>query len=297
MDILRTPDERFNNLPEYDFDPHYVEVDGVRIHYVDEGASVATPVLLLHGEPSWSYLYRCTIAMLVAEGHRVIAPDLVGFGRSDKPTRSEDYTCERHVAWMEGLLAQLDLRQITLVGHDWGGTIGLHLVAAHAYRFARIVASNTFLPTGDTKPGATFLQWRQYALKARRFHVGSIIQGGCVKHLSSAIITAYEAPFPGETYLVGARQFPQLAPLSPEEPAAEFHRRAWETLEHCEKPFLCVFSDSDPITRGGEQVFLAKIPGARGQPHATIAHAGHFLQEDQGEDFVRIIDRFISITG
>lgn len=297
MDLLRTPDERFNNLPEYDFSPHFVEVDGVRIHYIDEGTPDAAPVLLLHGEPSWSYLYRNTIVMLAAEGHRVIAPDLVGFGRSDKPTRSEDYTCERHVAWMEGLLARLDLRQITLVGHDWGGTIGLHLVAAQTSRFARVVASNTFLPTGETKPGAAFLQWRQYALRARRFRVGSIIQGGCVKHVSSAVITAYEAPFPDESYLIGARRFPLLAPLSPEEPAAAFHRRAWEILACYENPFLCVFSDSDPITRGCEQAFLTKVPGTRGQSHATIAHAGHFLQEDQGEDFARIIARFISSTG
>jgi haloalkane dehalogenase len=264
-------------------------VEGLRIHYVDEGPHEAAPVLLLHGEPSWSYLYRKMIPVLVAAGHRVVAPDLVGFGRSDKPASREDYTYQRHVDWMAGLLTALDLRDATLVGQDWGGLIGLRLAAEHEDRFARIVASNTFLPTGDIPPGRFFLRWQRYSQEIPVFHAGGIVKGACKTELVLEVIAAYDAPFPDDRYLAGARQFPALVPTTPDDPASEPNRRAWEVLKRWEKPFLCAFSDGDPITRGGDRYFQAEVPGTQGQPHTTITEAGHFLQEDKGEELARVI--------
>lgn len=296
METLRTPDERFANLPGYPFAPHYVEVDGLRIHYVDEGPRGAAPVLLLHGEPSWSYLYRKMIPVLVAAGHRVVAPDLVGFGRSDKPVRREDYTYQRHVDWMAGVLRRLDLQGTTLVAQDWGGLIGLRLVAEQPGRFARVVAANTFLPTGDRPLGPAFEAWRRYSQETPEFHVGGIVQGGCATELPPEVVAAYDAPFPDDRYKAGARQFPTLVPASPTDPAAEPNRRAWETLRRWEKPFLTAFSDQDPITRGADEVLREMIPGTRGQPHTTIAGGGHFLQEDRGEELARVVVDFIAAT-
>ncbi len=289
MDVLRTPDDRFENLPGYTFAPHYAEVDGLRIHYVDEGPREAALVLLMHGEPSWSYLYRKMIPILVGAGHRVVAPDLVGFGRSDKPASREDYTYQRHVDWMAGLLTSLDLREATLVCQDWGGLIGLRLAAEHEDRFARIVASNTFLPTGDIPPGRFFLRWQRYSQEVPIFHAGGVVKGGCKTELAPEVIAAYDAPFPDDRYLAGARQFPALVPTTPDDPASEPNRRAWEVLKRWRKPFLCAFSDGDPITRGGDRYFQADVPGTQSQPHTTITDAGHFLQEDKGEEFARII--------
>ncbi len=289
MDVFRTPDERFENLPGYPFVPHYAEVEGLRIHYVDEGPREAAPLLLLHGEPSWSYLYRKMIPILVAAGHRVVAPDLVGFGRSDKPASREDYTYQRHVDWMAGLLTALDLRDVTLVGQDWGGLIGLRLAAEHEGRFARIVASNTFLPTGDIPPGRFFLRWQRYSQEVPVFHAGGIVKGACKTELAPEVIAAYDAPFPDDRYLAGARQFPALVPTTPDDPASEPNRRAWEVLKRWRKPFLCAFSDGDPITRGGDRYFQAAVPGTQGQPHTTITDAGHFLQEDKGEELAQVI--------
>jgi haloalkane dehalogenase len=296
VDILRTPDECFENLPGYPFAPHYVEVDGVRIHYVDEGPASAAPILLLHGEPSWSYLYRTMIPPLAAAGHRVIAPDLVGFGRSDKPAAREDYTYQRHMDWISGLVTSLDLRAITLFCQDWGGLIGLRLAAEQEDRFTRIVAANTFLPTGDTDPGRAFHRWQRFSQEAPDFHAGGIVKGGCVTALAPEIIAAYDAPFPDDRYLAGARQFPMLVPTTPNDPAAEPNRRAWQVLDHWTKPFLTTFSDRDPITRGADRVLQARIPGAQGQPHTTITNAGHFLQEDKGDELARIVNDFIART-
>lgn len=296
MDLLRTPDERFANLPGYTFEPHYVDVDGVRIHYVDEGPRDAEPVLLLHGEPSWCYLYRKMVPVLTAAGHRAVAPDLAGFGRSDKPAQREDYTYQRHVDWMRGLLEALDLRNVTLVGQDWGGLIGLRLAAEHEDRFARIVAANTFLPTGDRPPGEAFLRWQTFSQTAPEFHIGRIVQGGTVTELPDDVVAAYDAPFPDDTYKAGARQFPALVPTSPDDPAAPANRRAWDVLRRWQKPFLCAFSDSDPITRGGDRVFQNDVPGTKGQPHTTIVGAGHFLQEDKGEELARVIVDFMDGT-
>lgn len=296
MEILRTPDERFHNLPGYNFAPHYVEVDSIRIHYLDEGSINAEPVLLMHGEPSWSYLYRKMIPIITAAGYRAIAPDLVGFGRSDKPLLREDYSYQRHMDWMAGLLAALDLRQITLVCQDWGGLLGLRLAAEHEARFARIVAANTGLPTGDTPMSAAFFAWQKYSQTTPNFHVGGIVKGGCVTELTPEIIAAYDAPFPADRYTAGARQFPLLVPTTPDDPASQANRQAWQVLTHWEKPFLTAFSDSDAVTHGGERVFQKLVPGAQGQPHTTITGAGHFLQEDKGEELAHVVVDFMSKT-
>ncbi|HKT39102.1 MAG TPA: haloalkane dehalogenase [Ktedonobacterales bacterium] len=294
MEILRTPDERFDNLPDYPFAPHYIEVDGIRIHYLDEGPADAAPVLLMHGEPSWSFLYRKMVPILTAAGHRVIAPDLVGFGRSDKPAAREDYTYQRHVDWMTGLLTGLALRDVTLFGQDWGGLIGLRLAAENEERFARIIAANTFLTTGDIPPGRAFLRWQQLSQETPDFRAGEIVKGGCTSELPDAVVTAYDAPFPDERYLAGARQFPMIVPISPDDPAAPANRAAWEVLRRWQKPFLCTFSDRDPITRSGARYFQEAVPGAQGQPHTTISGAGHFLQEDRGEDLAQVIVGFLA---
>jgi len=294
MEYLRTPDDRFKDLPGYNFDPHYVEVpDGeggrLRVHYIDEGPRDAAPVLMLHGEPSWCYLYRKMVPVITDGGFRAVAPDLVGFGRSDKPSRRTDYTYQRHVDWMRSFMEQLDLRNITLVCQDWGGLIGLRLAAEHPDRFSRIVAANTFLPTGDQPAGEAFLRWQRYSQETPVFNVGGIVRGGCLTHLPPEVIEAYNAPFPDDRYKEGARQFPTLVPTRPDDPASEANRKAWSVLSKWEKPFLCAFSDSDPITRGGDRAFQAMVPGTKGQPHTTIVGAGHFLQEDKGEELAHVI--------
>jgi haloalkane dehalogenase len=296
---LRTPDARFEKLPGYPFAPHYLEVpsgDGgsLRIHTVDEGPPDAAPVLLLHGEPSWSYLYRKMVPVLVAAGHRAVAPDLVGFGRSDKPTERSDYTYQRHVDWMRAFVEGLDLRGITLVCQDWGGLIGLRLVAEHPERFDRVVAANTMLPTGDTHPGEAFMGWQKFSQEVPAFPTGQILAGATQTELSPEVVAAYDAPFPDESYKAGARQFPMLVPVSPDDPAAEPNRRAWAVLGRFDKPFLTAFSDGDPITRGGEAVLRERIPGAKGQRHTTIEGGGHFLQEDCGEELARVVAGFIA---
>ena len=294
MDVLRTPDERFDNLPGYGFEPHYIDVDGLRMHYVDEGPRDAAPVLLLHGEPSWSYLYRKMIPVIVEAGSRAVAPDFIGFGRSDKPANREDYTYQAYVDWTASLIEQLDLRDITLFAQDWGGLIGLRIAAEQPDRFARIVAANTMLPTGDQPPGEAFLRWQKFSQTAPSFDVGRLIQGATVTTLPDDVVAAYDAPFPDDTYKAAARQFPVLVPTSPDDPAAPANRRAWEVLEQWEKPFLTAFSDSDPIMRGGERVFQSRVPGTKGQPHTTITGAGHFLQEDKGEELARVVADFIA---
>ena len=299
MDTLRTPDDRFASLPGYSFAPHYVDIadgDGgeLRVHYVDEGPADAPPVLLMHGEPSWSFLYRTMIPVLVDAGLRAVAPDLVGFGRSDKPARRTDYTYQRHVDWMASWLGAVDLRDTTLVGQDWGGLIGLRLVAEHPDRFARVVAANTFLPTGDRHPGEAFLAWQRFSQETPNFPVGTIVNGGCVSDLTPDVVTGYDAPFPDESYKEGARQFPMLVPTSPDDPAAGPNREAWDVLRRWTRPFLCAFSDQDPITRGADRVLRAEIPGCADQPHTVIDGAGHFLQEDRGEDLARVVVDFVS---
>jgi haloalkane dehalogenase len=307
VNIVRTPDSRFETLPDFPFEPHYAEVptldpedaDGttLRVAYLDEGPRDAAPVLLMHGEPSWSFLYRHVIPGLVARGHRVIAPDLVGFGRSDKPTAPSDYTYARHVAWMEDLLvAQLDLRDATFFGQDWGGLVGLRVVAAHPERFARLVVANTGLPEGTGRITDAFLAWQKFSQEAEDFPVGAIISGGCVDRLAPEVVAAYDAPFPDDSYKAGARIFPTLVPTTPDDPGGVANQAAWKVLETFDRPVLCAFSDSDPITKGGAKPFLERIPGARGRSHTTIEGGGHFLQEDRGPELATVIADFIDET-
>ena len=301
MKILRTPDDRFAHLPGYSFAPHYLSVPGggdtrLRIHYVDEGPKEGSPVLLMHGEPSWSYLYRKMIPILVQAGYRAVAPDLVGFGRSDKPAERTDYTYRRHVDWMQNWLDQMDLKGITFFGQDWGGLIGLRLVANHPDRFSRVVVSNTGLPTGEHPISDAFLNWRKFSIETPEFPVGNIVNAGCTSGLPPEVIAAYDAPFPDESYKEGARIFPSLVPIAADDPAAPDNRKAWEVLQKFEKPFMTAFSDGDPITHGGDKVFQKMVPGAKGRPHAVIKGGGHFLQEDCGEELARVIVNFMAST-
>ncbi len=302
MDVLRTPDERFEGLPGFPFAPRYVEVpsgDGgtLRVAALDEGPAGAPVVLLLHGEPSWSFLYRKMVPVLVDAGLRCVAPDLVGFGRSDKPASQDDYTYARHVEWMRAaLFDHLDLRDVTLVGQDWGGLVGLRLVGEHPDRFARVVVANTGLPTGDARMTDAFLAWQRYSQETEVFHVGGIIKGGCRTELAPEVVAAYDAPFPDDSYTAGARRFPMLVPTSPDDPAGAANRKAWEVLERFDRPFLTAFSDADPVTKGGEGAFQRRVAGAQGQPHTTIAGAGHFLQEDAGEELARVVVDLVSRT-
>ncbi|MCB1014065.1 MAG: haloalkane dehalogenase [Acidimicrobiales bacterium] len=306
MDTLRTPDDRFEGLADWPYAPNYVEIDvspgdgagaPLRVHYVDEGPTDASPILCLHGEPSWSYLYRHMIPVLVDAGHRVVAPDLVGFGRSDKPTRREDYTYARHVAWLRDVVERLDLRDVTLVCQDWGGLLGLRVVAEVPHRFARIVAANTFLPTGDRSPGDAFLAWQRFSQETPVFDVGRIVGSGCTTDLAPEVVAAYDAPFPDDTYKEGARRFPMLVPTSPDDPASAANRAAWEVLGAWDKPFLCAFSDQDPVTAGGDRGFRRAVPGCSDQPHTTIEGAGHFLQEDRGPELASVIVDWLAGLG
>ncbi len=298
MKILRTPDERFASLPDFPFEPHYVEIEGgIRVHYLDEGPRDAAPVLLLHGEPSWCFLYRKMIPVLVEAGHRCIAPDLVGFGRSDKPSEPGDYSFRRHVDWIrEVVFGHLDLRDITYFGQDWGSLVGLRLVAAEPDRYARVAIGNGGLPTGDRPPNEAFLNWQRFAAESPQFPIGQIIAGGCATKLSEEVVAAYDAPFPDDSYKAGARIFPSLVPTSPDDPAHDDNVAAWEVLAAFDRPFLCTFSDSDPITKGGERQFLGRVAGTEGQPHTTIEGAGHFLQEDKGPELARVLADWIAST-
>jgi haloalkane dehalogenase len=326
MECLRTPDERFRDLPGWPYSPHHVEIaDGeggvLRMHYVDEGPSAAAPILCLHGQPTWSYLYRKLIPILVAAGHRVVAPDLVGFGRSDKPTRITDYSYARHVAWLRAFIEALDLRAIDLICQDWGGLLGLRVVAECPERFARVVTSNTGLPDGRgipleaapalrtlyaklpvprtmvdvaggfaaaAKGGApAFMYWQKHCTDSPAFTPEDVMRAMCPR-LSAAEVAAYAAPFPEERFRAGARRFPTLVPILPDDVAIPDNRLAWESLARFEKPFLTAFTDGDPITAGMHTRFQEEIPGAAGQPHTTIRGAGHFVQEDAGPELARI---------
>ena len=296
MRALRTPDERFEALADWPYEPRYFTIHNpeeveLRLHYVDEGPPEAPPVLLMHGEPSWAYLYRRIIAGLVARGHRVIAPDLIGFGRSDKPAARKDYTYERHVAWMSEWLTGLDLYDITLFCQDWGGLIGLRLVAAFPDRFAAVVVANTGLPIGKGWSEA-FAAWLKYSQSVPQMGIGSIVKGGCSRELTSAEIAAYDAPFLDESFKEGARQFPTLVPITTEHASVAENKAAWEVLARFEKPVVTAFSDGDPVTRGGETLFQEMIPGAEGQPHVTLK-GGHFLQEDSPDEIVGLISDLV----
>jgi len=329
MKILRTPDERFENLPDYPFSPNYLTVDDteggeIRIHYVDEGPADGPVVLLLHGQPVWSYLYRFMIPLLVDKGFRVIAPDLVGFGRSDKPTQIEDYTYARHVAWMSDWLTQMDLKDVTVFFQDWGSLIGLRLVAAFPERFSRVVLSNGGLPAGVIKgvigkffqwtyswikvvdaeelparfkrnfPAPGFLYWRKFCERHPNFAIANVLKVTSNKPLSEVELNAYEAPFPDQSYLSGPRKFPMLVPVFENEDEVTENKAAWRALRKFDKPFMCAFSDNDPVTAGGDKVFLSQVPGCQGIQHRTIPNAGHFVQQEQPELCVQAI---LDVTG
>jgi haloalkane dehalogenase len=296
LKILRTPEERFVDLANFLFPSHYVEVDNLRIHYVDEGDSNRDPILLMHGEPTWCYLYRHMIPVFVQHGYRAIAPDLVGFGRSDKPADRRDYTYQRHVEWMTRWLLAIDLRNMTLVCQDWGSLIGLRLAAEQSDSFARIVLANGGLPAGDWRPPSAFRLWRLFAQYSPWFPISRIVAAGCQSRLSPDAIAAYDAPFPDESYKQGARAFPALVPTRPNDPAVPANRRAWEVFERWDKPFLTAFSDGDPITRGLDRGFQRRVPGAAEQPHTVIRGAGHFLQEDKGVELAHVVVKFIEAT-
>ncbi len=314
--ILRTPDSRFVDLPDFPFEPRYQVLDDaalgpLRMHYVDEGPPDADPVLLLHGQPTWSFLYRKVIAGLVVQGHRVVAPDHIGFGRSDKPRSRTDYTVAAHIGWMEALVQALDLHRVTLVVQDWGGPIGLSVLARAPDRFERVVATNTILHTSDPSLAGR-LRWANhpidggrvvlqqelvdYILLSQRLPVldaGVFVAFATNDPVPPAVLAAYEAPFPDESYRAGMRQFPVLIPLTPSDPGAMIGRATWASLSGWDKPFLTAYSDGDPASGGWAEVLQSLVPGARGQSHTTIAGGGHFVQEDRGTELAAVVDAFV----
>tara|TARA_R110002124_G_scaffold267067_2_gene434153 strand:+ start:3549 stop:4466 length:918 start_codon:yes stop_codon:yes gene_type:complete len=301
MKTLRTPDARFDALPGYPFAPNYCDItdaDGtvLRMHYIDEGPASAAPVLCLHGEPTWSFLYRKMIPVLTGAGHRVLAPDLIGFGKSDKPTERSDYSYQRHVDWLSAWLLATDLRAITLVCQDWGGLLGLRLVADFPDRFARIVLANTALPTGDQPMGPAFAAWRDYSQSVPDFNAGRIVYGGTSRKITPAEVDAYNAPFPDDAFKAGARQFPMLVPASPDDPAAPANRAAWQVLKSLPTPVLTAFGADDKVMAGVDRVFQKLMPGAAGQAHTILPDAGHFLQEDVGPELAARVNAFIAAT-
>jgi haloalkane dehalogenase len=305
MDILRTPDDRFRDLPDFPWEPQYVEVpaggeasDGsLRIAYVEAGPDDGPLVVCLHGEPTWSFLYRKVMRVLADAGCRALAMDLVGFGRSDKPAAVDDYTYARHVEWTRAALFDgLDLHDVSLLGQDWGGLIGLRLVAENPDRFARVVAANTGLPDGTQQMSDVWVMFRDAVAKAERLDIGRFVAGGCATPPGDDIVAAYDAPFPDESYKAGARVFPQLVPTVPDDPGGVANRKAWEVLASLDLPFLVAFSDGDPITGAMAPVLARAMRGAQGREHPTIRGAGHFLQEDAGEELGRVVAQFVQST-
>jgi haloalkane dehalogenase len=298
MELLRTPDAATEGLPGYPFAAHYLDVgnadDGpVRMHYLDEGPRNGPVMLLLHGEPSWSYLYRKMIPRLAAAGMRCIAPDLIGFGRSDKPVERGAYTYARHLAWLRSLLDQLKLDDINLFGQDWGGLCGLRLLAEQPQRFASACAANTFLPTGKGELPEAFVRWRDFSQRVPELPVGMVVSRGCSRPMPDDVCAAYDAPFPDESYKAGARVFPVLVPTEPTDEEALNNLAAWKVLTDYRRPFLTLFADGDPIMAGAEKILQASIPGAADQPHKIIRDAGHFIQEDAGEELAECLIKWL----
>ena len=303
MQILRTPDDRFDDVPDFPYQPRYVEVDSgdgesLRVAYVEAGPADGPVVLCLHGEPTWSFLYRKVMNVLADAGCRAVAFDLVGFGRSDKPAAVGDYTYARHVEWIRAAaFDQVGLRDVTLLGQDWGGLVGLRLVAEHPDRFARVVAANTGLPDGRREMPEVWWMFRQAVEKAEHLDIGRFIGSGCRVPLAADALAAYDAPFPDETFKAGARSFPLLVPTTPDDPGGVANQKAWEVLTALDVPFLCAFSDGDPITAPMGPVLAWSMPGAAGREHPTIRGAGHFLQEDAGEELGRVVADFVKADG
>ena len=295
-EVLRTPEQCFAQLPDFPYLPRYTDLGGLRIAHIDEGPRDAPTVLLMHGEPTWSFLYRKMIPVLLDAGFRVVAPDLVGFGRSDKPARRADYSYLNHVRWMSAWLEANDLRGLTLFCQDWGSLIGLRLAAESPQRFDRIVLANGGLPTGMDPVPRAFKIWRAFARYSPWFPIGRIVRAGCALGLSPAEVAAYDAPFPTRRFRIAARLFPGFVPTTSDDPERLNNERAWEVFKQWDKPFLTLFSNRDPVTRGGHRVWQQRVPGARGQPHAVTRGAGHFLQEDKGAEVARAMVDFIRAT-
>jgi haloalkane dehalogenase len=294
MDVLRTPEARFAGLPDFPWTPRYTEIDGLRMAHVEDGSGPT--VLMLHGEPTWSFLYRKMIPGIAAAGLRAVAPDLIGFGRSDKPAARGDYSYQRHVDWLVAWIEALDLSAVTLFCQDWGSLLGLRIAAEHPDRFDRIVVGNGFLPIADRPAPAAFRAWRAFARYTPVFPTGRIVQAGTARRLTAPERAAYDAPFPSERYKQGARAFPRLVPTEPGDPAVPANRRAWEALGRWEKPFLTAFGKKDPILGWADRMLQRHVPGARGRPHRDLSHAGHFLQEDAGEELAAIVAEFVAAT-
>lgn len=295
MRVLRSPESRFTDLPDFSYEPRYADVGGLRMAYVEDGPAAGEPVLLLHGEPSWSFLYRTVMKVLAEAGLRAIAPDLIGFGRSDKPEEISDHSYARHVEWVRSFAFDaLGLHGVTLVGQDWGGLIGLRLAAEHPDRFARVVAANTGLPTGDQPMPDVWLRFREVVRTAPALDIARLVQSGCQAKLPAPVLAAYDAPFPDESYQAGPRAMPGLVPTTPDDPASAANRAAWQQLSAWHKPFLVAFSDRDPITGGMAPILKRAVPGAASSgPHPVIEGAGHFLQEDAGDRLGAVIAQFV----
>lgn len=319
MDVVRTPDGRFADLPGYSYPPCYAEVGSkssgpLRMHYVEAGPPDADPVLLVHGQPTWSYLYRHVIDVLADAGHWVIAPDHIGFGRSDKPTDRLHYTFGRHVEWLTRFVVALDLRRVSLVVQDWGGPIGLAVLAAEPDRFARVIAANTMLHTCDPELAGrigwanygvedgrvlleeTLVDYISFTQRAPVLRASDFVSFATATDVPQPVLDAYDAPFPDGTYQAGMRQFPSLIPISRNDPGAAINRVTWTALARFDRPFLTAFSDGDAASAGWAGIFQERVPGAQGQPHTTIEGAGHFLQEDKGEELGTVVARFIAST-
>jgi haloalkane dehalogenase len=294
--VLRTPDERFADLPNFPYAPQYTDVDGLRIAHIEEGPPNGPTVLLMHGEPTWSFLYRKMIPVLVAGGCRVLAPDLVGFGRSDKPKQASDYSFLNHVEWMKAWLVARGLDKLTMFAQDWGSLIGLRMVAEMPTCFERVAIGNGALPTGDDPTPVAFQIWRAFARYSPVFPIGRLVKAGCVKGLTSDEVAAYNAPFPSRHHRVAARMFPRLVPTRPNDPEHDRNVAAWDVLKQWDKPFITLFSNRDPITRGGHRIFHAHVPGTQGQAHQVIRGAGHFLQEDCGPEVAKALLAFIAVN-
>jgi haloalkane dehalogenase len=298
MAVLRTPDERFQDLLDYDFEPHYAAIvderlGPLRMHYLDEGDPAGPAVLMLHGEPTWSYLFRHAVAPLAAAGCRVVAPDLVGFGRSDKPGSPGDFSYESHVHWLSGFVAAVGLSDAVVVGHDWGGLLGLRLVTGTQGLAAAYVAANHGYPSGDLPPNDALRDWQRFAATTTEFDVSAIVARACVQDLERAVRDAYDAPYPGEEYKAGARIFPALIPVRPDDPSAQAVRDSRAALSRSAMPFLTVYGEQDPIAGAADSMFQQLVPGAAGRPHVRLSDAGHNMPEDAGADFGQIVADFI----
>jgi len=293
MQVLKTPDAAFDGLPDYHFAPHYVDVGGVDMHYVLEGPDHGPVIVLVHGQPSWSYLYRHTIKDLAAAGYRVYAPDLIGFGRSDKPADQTIYTYAQHVTWLSAFFSRLDLKDVSVVLHDWGGSIGLCVIAADPGRFARVVATNTAIVDGTLPMPEAWERFRDGVAASARLDVGALARDFCLRPMTDNVASAYDAPFPTRDHEAGPRAFPTLVPVTPDDPGAEIVRGAWKTLESFDRPFLTIYGQDDRIYAGAEQLFIGRVPGTEQQDHVVLDEAGHFIQEDQPRAFNDAILSFL----